>query len=340
MLQANFTALRVFIMIFEFTTSPDFDFITDFSKKYKLTVRDDYLSIPASMGEGYIRKVEFDKDFRLLIHGYTLKEDLILKRDPSIEPNDLISIFFYNNKQPLDLEYNEEQLIKFSLNNESAIQITTNDLSSVIRFPANTETHYLVVGITTTKLKSLLGLKKPNPVLKTITGRSSAFLYFESITPEVQRILKNIVEINMNDDLGNFLVQIKVQELLYHLFHKLSKRENTFQKTVNNTDVEKLLRARGIILENIGEPPLIHTLATTVGMSETKLKQLFKQTFGDTIYNYYQKVRMERAAFLLKQAGYSVSEVGYRLGFSNLSHFSRLFQRHYGTTPKKYTITG
>jgi AraC-like DNA-binding protein len=77
-----------------------------------------------------------------------------------------------------------------------------------------------------------------------------------------------------------------------------------------------------------------------VGMSETKLKLLFKQTFGDTIYNYYQKIRMEEAAFLLKQAGYSVSEVGYQLGFSNLSHFSRLFQRYYGNTPKKYVTAG
>lgn len=72
------------------------------------------------------------------------------------------------------------------------------------------------------------------------------------------------------------------------------------------------------------------------GMGETKMKQMFRQVFGDTIYNYYQKLRMEEAAFMLKQAGYSVSEAGYRLGFSNLSHFSRLFEKHFGVTPKKY----
>ena len=327
-------------MIFKFTAALHFDFITDFSKKYSIPLRDNYLTIPDSMGEGYIRMVVFGNDFRLLIHRYKLKEDLIIKRNAAVEPNDLLSIFFYNNEQPLDLVYNQEQPVKFSQKNESAIQVTTNDLSSVIRFPANTETQYVVVGITSSKLKSLLGVEKSKGVLQTITTGAASFLYFESMNTETQQALKNIAAINMNDDLSNFLVQIKVQELLYHLFHKLSKRENTSQKAINNADAEKLIDARNIILADISDPPLIPALATTVGMSETKLKQLFKQTFGDTIYNYYQKMRMEEAAFLLKQAGYSVSEVGYQLGFSNLSHFSRLFQRHYGITPKKYSTAG
>jgi AraC-like DNA-binding protein len=197
-----------------------------------------------------------------------------------------------------------------------------------------------VVGITSSKLKYLLGVEKPNPVLQAITAGAASFLYFESMNTETQQTLRNIAAINMNEDLSHFLVQIKVQELLYHLFHKLSKRENTSQKTLSNVDAEKLLKARNIILEDLSDPPLLPVLATTVGMSETKLKQLFKQTFGNTIYNYYLKVRMEEAAFLLKQSGYSVSEVGYQLGFSNLSHFSRLFQRYYGITPKKYSTAG
>lgn len=327
-------------MIFEFTSSLYFDFITDFSKKYDIPLRDNYLTIPASMGEGFVRKIQLGTDFRLLIHHYKLKEDFIIKRNPAVESSNLLSIFFYNNEQSLDLIYNQEKPVKFSQKNESAIQVTTNDLSSVIRFPANTETQYVVVGITSPELRSMLRVEKPNQVLKTITTEGSSFLYFESMNTETQQILKNIAAINMNDDLSNFLVQIKVQELLYHLFHKLSKRENTSQKAVNNADVEKLMALRNLILSDLSQPPSLPALAVAITMSETKLKQLFKQTFGDTIYNYYQKIRMEEAAFLLKQSGYSVSEVGYQLGFSNLSHFSRLFQRHYSITPKKYSTTG
>jgi AraC-like DNA-binding protein len=72
-------------------------------------------------------------------------------------------------------------------------------------------------------------------------------------------------------------------------------------------------------------------------MSASKLKRLFKQIFGDSIYSYYQIYRMKEAAYLIKQEGLSISDVGYRLGFSNLSHFSRLFETHIGSKPKKYS---
>ncbi len=327
-------------MTFEFTASLHFDFITEFSRLIGEPIHDDLLLIPETMGEGYVRKVTFGDDFRLLIHRYKLKEDLTIKRNPTVVANDLMSIFFYNNEQPIDLIYNKQQPVKFSQKNESAVQVTTNDLSSIIRFPKNIETQYAVVGITSSKLASLIGAGEPNHIIRTMTGGPSSFLYFESMNAEIQQILNNITLVNMNGQFSNFFIRIKVQELLYHLISKLSQRENTSHHPINNADAEKLIVVRNIILSNLSKPPVLHKLATTIGMSETKLKQLFKQTFGDSIYNYYQTIRMEEAAFLLKQAGYSVSEVGYQLGFSNLSHFSRLFQKHYGMTPKKYSITG
>jgi AraC-like DNA-binding protein len=210
----------------------------------------------------------------------------------------------------------------------------------MIRFPAHTETHYVVVGITASRLASLIGTKTDNHTIRTLTSGNSSFLYFESMNGETGQLLKNIAMANMNDALSHFLIQIKALELLHSLISKLSKREATIQQSITSADAEKLLVVRSIILADLSEPPVIHTLATAVGMSQTRLKQLFKQTFGDTIYNYYQKIRMEEAAFLLKQTGYSVSEVGYQLGFSNLSHFSRLFQRYYNINPKKYSSVG
>lgn len=327
-------------MIFQFTASPQFDFITQFARQIKVPVRDNVLEIPKKMGKGYVRKVVFDDNFRLLIHHYTLKEDLVVKRNPAVEKNDLRSIFFYSNEQAVDLTYNDDNSIPFSRDSDSAIQVTTNDLSSVIRFPAHTGIQYMVVGITASKLKSLLSIDNPNTAIKTITNEDASFLFFESMNAETRLLLKNIAHTDMNDALNHFYLRIKVQELLYLLFSRLSARENSNYRRINSAEAERLMIVRNEILNDLSRPPVLNELAQMAGMGETKLKQLFKQTFGETIYNYFQKARMEEAAFLLKQAKLSVSEAGYELGFSNLSHFSRLFQRHYGITPKKYTSAG
>src|SRR5690606_2324788 len=304
-------------MLFQFTASPDFDFITQFARQINAPLRDDFLEIPQEMGQGYIRKVAFDKDFRLLIHRYTLKEPLIIKRDPAIEKNDLRSIFFYSNEEPVELTYNKDNRIPFSRNSDSAIQVTTNDLSSVVRFPANSEIQYMVVGITASKLKSLLSLDKPNAAIRSILDENDSFLFFESMNSEMKLLLNNIACTDRTDSLNHFYLRIKVQELLYLLFTSLYAREYTNCKHINSSDAEKLLMIRNEILRDLSNAPVLSELARRAAMSETKLKQLFKQVFGDTIYNYFQKVRMEEAAFLLKQVKLSVSETGYELGFSN-----------------------
>ena len=328
-------------MTFEFTCKPSFDFLTEFSAKFHIPVFDNCLTIPASLGKGYIKKVEFGTDFRLHIYHYNLKEDFIIRRNAAVESNDLINIYFYNNQQLNNLIYNTDKPVQFSQRNESAIQFTSSDMSSVVKFPANSETNYCVVGITALRLSGLLRIEKPNSIIKEITSGTAPFLYFESMSQEMLKDLKQLLEIHTTTGLSNFYYQIKVQELLYHLFGKLLQRESPVPyQTMNNKDVEKLLLLRNIILEDLSKPPVLFTLSKLIGMSETKMKQLFKQTFGDTIYNYFQKTRMEEAAFLLKHSGHSVSEVGYQLGFSNLGHFSKLFEKQYGIKPKKYSVVG
>lgn len=323
-------------MIFEFTANSDFDFLRDFGKKFKVPVIDNRLIIPKSLGEGGIRKVDFDENFRLLIHRYKFKQEFVFKRNAPLHRHDNIAIFFYNTEPPINLL--TDNLTAY--NQDSAIEIGSSDLSSLIRFPANKEIYFTVVGIKSTILSDLLRIKNPNAVLKTIIENKATFIYHENITLEVEKLLNQLSEINEQNQLDNFYYRIKVEGLLYLLFSKLLDREAKRHSLINKTDIENLFAIQAAILADLSTPPKLNILAKMANMSETKMKLLFKQIFGDTIYNYYQKFRMEEAAFLLKHGGSTVSEVGYQLGFSNLSHFSKLFQKHYGNTPKKYTSVG
>jgi AraC-like DNA-binding protein len=326
-------------MVFSFSATPDFDFLVQFADQIQVPVTNGLVLIPEHLGQGYIRKLKFGPDFKIVIHQYLLKEELIIRRNSSGDRNDLVTMFFYSNEQPVEIAYNNDPQVLFSQRDESAIQVTSNDLSSSISFPPHHLINYVVVGITPPRLKSLLLTDRFNQILETITTSGNSFLFFESMNVETKLLLKNIVAVNMDSPLSSFYMQIKVQELLYLLFRKLSLRESIPHQITNSADAERLLYIRAKIISDLSVAPVLRELAKVAAMSETKLKLLFKQTFGSTIYTYYQQARMEEAAFLLKQGKRSVAEVGYELGFSNLSHFSRLFEKHYGQNPKQFSYS-
>lgn len=326
-------------MIFEFVADPSFNFVASFAKKFKLPVHDDMLRIPPAMGKGTIRRIDVAPEFKFVVHRYKLHEEFILQRKAAKVPNNLVSIIFNSNENPVSLLTDVNEIL-FSRTSAFAIQIASTNLDSEIRFPANKEICFTVVGITAPALKGLLQLKKPHAVVDTILQESAGFVFYESMGPDIQKTLKQLTDADKDNELNVFFYRIKIQELLYALFQQLLKRETTRHSRVYKTDIDKLFVIRTAVLADLSIPPRLPRLAKMAGLSETKMKDLFKQVFGDSIYHHYQKARMEEAAFLLKQGGHTVSEIGYQLGFLNLSHFSRLFEKHYGLTPKKYASGG
>ena len=326
-------------MFFEFLPNPQFDFLTSFAQKFNVPIEGNRLIIPAVMGTGSIRRVALMPGLKLIIHRYTLKEDLILKRVGIDAPNDLVSVIFHSNEALASVDTGEKA-DPLSRSSAFAIQIASTDLNSQIRFPANSDIYFLVVGILKDVLKELLAIKNPNSVVQTILHADPGFLFYESMSVEIHKLVKQVTDAREDDELSNFYQRLKVQELLYLVFGKLQKRESQRHNAVHKEDVEKLELIRTAILSDLAVPPGLPELAKMAGFGETKMKDLFKQVFGDTIYNYYQQARMEEAAFLLKHGGLSVSETGYQLGFSNLSHFGRLFEKYHGVKPKKYAVGG
>jgi AraC-like DNA-binding protein len=114
--------------------------------------------------------------------------------------------------------------------------------------------------------------------------------------------------------------------------------EGKYYSALNIEDIKCVYDVREKLLEDLSNPPTLEVLAGYAGISLSKLKRLFKQVYGKNVYQYYQDIRMKEAAYLLKHKGLSVSETGYALGFSNMSHFSRVFEEHIGVKPKKYSM--
>ena len=105
---------------------------------------------------------------------------------------------------------------------------------------------------------------------------------------------------------------------------------------VDEENVQKIRKAKKIIIDRMTDPPTLDQLSVEIGLSLKKLKDGFKQLYGDTVFTYLLDHKMDEASRMLNSQKYNVNEVGLKLGYSTASHFISAFKKKYGTTPKKY----
>lgn len=319
-------------VVFEFQVASDFHFSSRFAQHFGLASAHNRVELPELLGEGFIQEVYLNNGLFLCMHNYYLKEEFILRRIDVADP-ELLTLKFDCSRLPLKIEGQTGQPL---LQNEKGCEVEfgTSNHFMELKFPPHKLINFLVIGTTREAMLELLKLNEEESFLDDMLRDNSSFVLHECMTPEMERVLKHISQINEATKLATLLYQTKAQELIYLLISKLMGRPTPAAVTVDQADASKIYAVREAILADVTLTPQLPLLARSAGMSLTKMKLLFRQVFGDSIYNYYQAAKMNEAAYLLKSL--TVSETGYKLGFSNLSHFTRLFEKHYEVKPKRF----
>jgi AraC-like DNA-binding protein len=176
-----------------------------------------------------------------------------------------------------------------------------------------------------------------HPVVASILEGKDNFVFETGISTAIIRTASEMLGQPVPEAVESHYYKLKCEELLCHVFAMLMQREIVPATGMHIGDIKAIYAIKARLQSNLDEPPNIALLAKEAGMSEPKLRKLFKQTFGKGVFEYYQSARMQEAARLLKEKQLTVSEVGYQLGFTNLSHFSRVFEQYMGSKPKKYS---
>ncbi|MCI1778698.1 MAG: ATP-binding protein [Bacteroidales bacterium] len=92
-----------------------------------------------------------------------------------------------------------------------------------------------------------------------------------------------------------------------------------------------------IIEDNIADPALnVLFVCEKANVNQKQLYRKIKLLTGSTPVEYIKQIRLKKAAMLLKQRRFTVSEVMYMVGFSSSSYFSKCFQNHFGKTPRQF----
>lgn len=286
----------------------------------------------ASLRFNDLRIIDFLPDMMVMIRSLVANEAFVYRRDPitAIERGLLIS--FQNVFQ------DKQEVVAGSTNRLTEerphVRLTPSHLANEVSFPPQAHIKQITILMEASYLKRLLGHEHHQ--FSYLLEVDSTFWIEDFMSPPMAALVDQLVTTTPEVGLPDFYYRLKSEELLYVLFKNLLGRASVAHQPMSTKEIEAVYRVRNALTASLEKALPVGDLVKVGGMNEQKLRKLFTQVFGQGLYAYFQHLRMEEAARLLTEEQLTVSETGYRLGFSNLSHFGRLFEAHLGVTPKKW----
>lgn len=108
------------------------------------------------------------------------------------------------------------------------------------------------------------------------------------------------------------------------------------RKSRGSRSIEGLNRAYDCIHQYYNTQIKLNYIARVAGMSESCFERKFKKEFGEPFSVYLNKFRIAKAIDMLREDGYSMSDIAFASGFTNQFHFTRTFKKVTSSSPLQY----
>jgi two-component system response regulator YesN len=134
-------------------------------------------------------------------------------------------------------------------------------------------------------------------------------------------------------ELHDFTSFDEVEKLLYGILEEYGDRIRRSVKTRGGFHIQDI---REHIDQHYFEDIKISLFTEKYFLSREYLMKLFKQEYGMGIYEYVQKVRMEKARELLGNPKLQIQNISEMLGYNDKNYFSKAFKNYYSLSPREY----
>jgi AraC-like DNA-binding protein len=154
------------------------------------------------------------------------------------------------------------------------------------------------------------------------------------ITPAMLNVIHSIETSAYVGACQKLFLESKVLELFSLQLEQLERENNRgSRRRYTQHELNQLQEARQLLLADLSNPPTIAGLSQLTGINDFKLKQGFREVFGNTVFGVLTDARMETAYKKLEDGVMNINEVAAYVGYSNSSHFTVAFKRKYGFLP-------
>ena len=125
--------------------------------------------------------------------------------------------------------------------------------------------------------------------------------------------------------------QNPIEHLLIEVFEKYLKQKRSKKTPAWAVEVKEMIQ------DQIDTNLSLKELSKSLNVHPAYLSREFSKYFDDLSFGeYIRKLRIEKAINFLQSAKYSLTDIAYLTGFSDQSHFARIFKKHTGLSPSAY----
>ena len=152
--------------------------------------------------------------------------------------------------------------------------------------------------------------------------------------PRIKQIASQILHEKYSPVAEKIFLESKMLEMIAIMID-MYKYDSESIRFIPKKDEEKIRFAKLIIEKDISNPPSLSKLAQLIGSNEFTLKKGFKAVYGLPVFRFLHRLRMNQANELLVSTNLSIQEVASKVGYGNLSAFTRAFKKEHLILPSE-----
>lgn len=178
-------------------------------------------------------------------------------------------------------------------------------------------------------------LKEKNQLIQLRMSIQEILIYLSNLLLKYESNMYKVS--NEYADIFNRFWEIESTELLVEECFVIIEDVQDYIEATRNTGRESTVsQIKKYIDEHYTEPISLNSMASKYYMNGAYLSRVFKKEIGVNFNDYIKKVRLEKAAKLLRTRNMKMYEIAEQVGYDNVNYFLKKFREEYGVTPSQY----
>lgn len=315
--------------------------LSDIAQQMNVKVKDDTLVIPDEISSGYFKYIPLSNGLQCMLSDFTLNQDIYLQRKGSEKEFYILHFDEVSIADTLMLKIDNDYIWE-GKQDRASVFLTSSLYDFAYQASKNTSIKSLNVLITRKWLGQYLDIESMDKLLGKYLQLKTLSYNFAPFDVEYRSLFNEVMDGEdaiMKRSILENRIMMMVEKFLTHLYQKLNQLSESDKIKISPDEIKRLMEVESYLVKDFSiPPPSISYLSRVAAMSTTTLKNKFKKLYGNNLYEYFQKSRMNRAKVLLMSQKYSIKEIGNQLGYSNLSNFATAFKKEFNRLPSQLML--